>query len=157
MKNLFKLTVLDTEYLNDSQDKIELVGCKQVFKSCDSVISVINENYKEVERLRYDKDFFRAINTLKDSFDKTYKIQGKTCRSCGNILRSVIADSLENIHDELKSMSTGIFRTKRFQSSYLFAQETLTEFENAIQAEKIRINGIENHQVRHGNKKKLVS
>jgi len=154
MKNLFKLTVLDTDYLNGGQDKIELIGCKQVFKSCDSVISAINESYKEVEQFRYDKDFFRAINTLKDSFYKTFEIQEKSCQGCSNILRSVISDSLENIHDELKSMSTGIFRTKRFQPSYLLAQETLMEFENAVERKKIRINRIENHSTaRQSNKK----
>lgn len=153
-KNLFKLSVLDTDYLNTEQNKIELVGCNYNEKKCESVIAAINKGYNEALSLREDKDFSRAIYVLKTTFDKTFDIKETRCLKCSEFFRSVITHNLEDIHGELKKMSTGIFKTKRYIPSYLLASETLEECNKAGQREKMIVKKSQkNHQIQHYDKK----
>jgi len=153
-KNLFKLTVLDTDYLNTEQNKIELVGCKYNDKKCESVIAAINSGYNEAISFRQDKDYYRAINVLKTTFDKTFEIREARCLKCSNFFRSVITHNLEDIHDELKKMSTGIFKTKRFVPSYLMAGDTLEAFNSAMKRDNLVVKqGDKSHKIHRYEKK----
>lgn len=153
-KRLFKLSALDSEYLNTGQNKIELVGCKYNEKNCESVINAINNGYNEALSFREDKDFPRAINVLKNTFNKTFEIQEAKCLKCSNFFRTVITNNLEDIHGELKKMSTGIFKAKRFIPSYVLASEVLDELNSANKREQMVIKKDEKkHQIQHYNKK----
>ncbi len=153
-KNLFKLSVLEADYLNNTQNKIELVGCKYDEKKCEPVIAAINDGYNEAARLRDDKEFVRAINVLKSTFNRTFDIRDKKCSKCSDFFRTVITDNLVDMHSELKKMSTGIFKSKRFIASYVMAGEVLEDFNNAIMSEKMVVNkGEKKHQLIHYDRK----
>lgn len=154
-KNLFKLTALDTDYLNTEQNKIELVGCNYNEKKCESVIAAINKGYNEALSLRGDKDFTRAIGVLKFTFDKTFEIKEARCQKCGDLFRSVITHNLEDIHGELRKMSTGIFKTKKYIPSYLLAGDTLEEFTRVEIKEKMEVRKSQKNHLIHRYDKKV--
>jgi len=127
---LFSLSVVDSDYFNNQQNKIELVSCPRKVMKCKEYLSIINKSYIESEQFRREKDFQRSIETLKSAFYITLDLKEPSCSKCAKIFRSTITESLENIHFELEKMSTGIFRNKRYQASYLKADIVLKEFEN---------------------------
>lgn len=69
------------------------------------------------QEYRHRKDYKESIAALKDAFDKTIELQENPCLKCAALFRATITESLENVHDELQSMSTGIFKLKRYESS----------------------------------------
>ncbi len=122
----------DTEYFNDQQDKIELVGCPLDGKHCSEHRKLINKSFTESTRNRRDKDYYNSIETLKRAFLKTTELTESPCKKCAVFYRSTITDSVQLIHSELQKMSTGLFRTKRFHSSYEKAENVLKEFKQVV-------------------------
>jgi hypothetical protein len=130
MNKLFSFSASDSEYFYDKQDKIELLSCPRKEMMCKEHLSLVNKCYVEAEHYRKEKDYERSIDTLKSAFYKTTELVDQSCSKCAELFRSTITESLENVHCELEKMSTGIFSKKRYQSSYLMADNILKEFEN---------------------------
>lgn len=130
MRKLFSLSEVDSEYFNDSQDKIQLVSCPRKEMICKEHLAVVNKCYVESEQFRRDKDYDRTIDTLKRAFYKTTELLDQPCTKCAMLFRSTITESLENIHGELEKMSTGLFGKKRFHTNSIMAANVLKEFEN---------------------------
>lgn len=129
-KRGISLSESDTEYSDAQRDKIELASCPQKSFKCREHLFVINENYRQSDQYIQNKDYHSSIENLKNAFYKTLEIKESSCLKCAEFFRSTISESLENIHKELGKMSTGIFKSKRFQSSYQEAATVLKEFEN---------------------------
>lgn len=125
MRRLFSLSETDTEYFNDNVDKIELAGGTLENKKCIEHLFLVNNSYHESDKFQRDKDFRNSIETLKKAFNKTFELEESSCIKCAEFFRSTIINSLENIHWELKKMSSGIFRTKRYESSRLEVENFL--------------------------------
>jgi hypothetical protein len=124
----FSLLRLDSEQLRDAENKIELVSCPYGTKICDKQLSAINRSFVESRAFRKDKDFTRSVFALNDAFVETSELKDSKCAKCSNLFRATITESLEKIHDELQGMSTGLFKTKKYQASYILASEVLNDF-----------------------------
>lgn len=127
----FSMSVSDSEYLQDSEEKIELLSCPNGGMSCKEHLSSINNRFVESYSYHRDKNYHGSIESLKNAFERTGELKESKCTNCANLFRTTIADSLEKIHDELKGMSTGIFKTKKYQASYVMARTTLKDFRSA--------------------------
>lgn len=130
MRKLFSLSAVDSEYFNDSQDKIQLVSCPRKEMICKEHLAIVNKCYVESEQYRRDKEYDRTIDTLKSAFYKTTELIDQPCSKCAVLFRSTITESMENIHVELERISSGLFGKKRLHSSYIMAANVLKEFEN---------------------------
>ena len=117
MRRPFLLSETDTEYFNDKVDKIELVHGKLENKECIEYLSIVNRCFHESDKFHRDKDFLNSIETLKNAYIKTLELKEPSCIKFAELLRSTILNSLENIRWELEKMSSGIFRSKRYESS----------------------------------------
>lgn len=130
-RRLFSLVQTDTEYFNDNQDKIELLDCQQDEKICKNYLPEINNYFHESDMYFRDKQFQKSIEALKNAFYTTEEFRESSCSKCAEFIQSVIIQSLENIHDELRKMSTGLFSTKRYQLSCNEAEKVLKEFKSS--------------------------
>ncbi len=131
-KNSLSLWQSETEYFNDQQDKIELVGCPFGGKLCQEHRMLINNSYSESNRNRRDKNYHQSIEALERAFVKTMELTEFPCNKCAAFYRSTITESVEVIQSELHKMSTGLFRTRRFHSSYEKVEEVLKEFKEVV-------------------------
>jgi hypothetical protein len=127
---LFSLSVTENEYFNDSQDKIQLVGCRKDHKVCLNYLPEINRLMKESDTLYRDREYNRALEALEKAYDQTLEFRNTECSKCARLFRSTIVSSLEEMNHELQCMSKGLFRTARYQSSSLKAEQLLIEFKN---------------------------
>ncbi|RIH63791.1 hypothetical protein D1164_17810 [Mariniphaga sediminis] len=122
--SLFSLR--DIEYFN-KEEKFELVNCPLKGKYCKRQLPEINQSYSESEQYRKNKEYRNSIDALKNAYSTTTELKEDSCSRCVNFFRSSITESLEDIHGELHKMSTGLFRTKRFESSYFMLGDLLKE------------------------------
>jgi len=130
INNPSSFSAIDSEYLNANQDKIQLVSCPGKEMICKEHLAVVNKCYVESVQFRRDKNFQQSIEALKNAFYKTTELEDEPCSKCAVLFRSTITESMENIHGELKKMTTGIFGKKHYQPSFILAENTLKEFEN---------------------------
>jgi hypothetical protein len=124
----FSMIRLDREQIMDAKDKIELLSCPNESKSCTKQLSSINVSFVESNIYRKDKDFTRSIEALKGAYHKTTELKDAACRKCVGLFKNTITQSLENIYEELEGMSTGFFKTKKYQASYMLANKVLKDF-----------------------------
>ena len=108
--------------------KIELLSCISGGGKCKKHLSIINEKYVESYFHQKDKNYLNSLNALKSAFLVTNDLTGTTCSKCAEIFRFTITRSVEDIHDELKKLSTGLFKTNRFQSVFIESRDLLKEF-----------------------------
>ena len=127
MREQFSLTKEEGKYVGDSQSKIQMVSCPLDNKLCVENLSAINKYYRESNDYHLKKDYPRSIEALKLAFNLTYEINNSSCLKCAELFRSTIISSLENIHLDLERMTTGLFKSKRFQSSLELATLVLDE------------------------------
>jgi hypothetical protein len=126
----FSLSITDNEYFNDNQDKIELVGCKKDHQDCLNYLPEINRFLKESDILNRDRDYTRSLEALEKAYDITLNLKNTQCYKCAGLFRSTIVNSLEDLNHELQGMSKGIFRTSRYQSSSIKAEQLLAKYKN---------------------------
>lgn len=126
---VFSLLVLDTDYFNDMQNKIELVGCDKSGIKCKANLAIINNNFLESERLRRDKNYPGAIDKLKSAFYQTTEINDKACHKCSLFYRNTITESLLLIKGDLKKLTSGFFANQYYKPSYNKVEEVLQELE----------------------------
>ncbi|MFY9151720.1 MAG: hypothetical protein WAO52_06895 [Prolixibacteraceae bacterium] len=129
-RGLLSLTVEESEYFNDNQEKFELVACPINGKPCMNHLTVINASFKESGIYLRNKDYSRSIEALKGAFYITTNIQDSSCRKCNELFRSTISETLENIRFDLQKMTTGFFSAKRFHADYKLACVVTDELRN---------------------------
>lgn len=132
MNKLFIFSESETRYFSDKQEHIELESCRYNGSNCHDHRKLINNKISSAKTYFLNKDYPRAIKELKLAFEKTDDLNQPTCLQCARFFRLTIAKSMENLHDDLKKMSTGFFGYKRYKSSYLMAGNTLAEFKKKI-------------------------
>jgi hypothetical protein len=124
----FSLSKKESDYFKDGQDKIELVRCSLGGHNCSEHRAVINKNILASRKFLLNKDYVSSIEALKEAYNKTSDLQETSCINCANLFRCMVTQSLENIHEDLHKMATGMFFRKRYQSSYELAKIVLAEF-----------------------------
>lgn len=129
-KSNLLLSKPDAKYFNKNQNKFELAVCPYEGVDCKETIDFINEKFDISYWCRLNKDFNNSIEALKGAYVISTELKHSTCAKCAVVFRATITRSLENIHDELHKMSTGILRTNRYQKSYEMAGSLLKKFEN---------------------------
>lgn len=133
LKNLFSSVGEDSKYLQDNVDKIQLESCPLKAQKCKEHLSIVNNYHAQSSKLFYDKKFHGAIENFKNAFYVTFELNESSCIKCADLFRSTITQSLENIHEDLRKMSTGIFKTNRYQECYKEADKVLNEFRDIQQ------------------------
>ncbi|SHI65241.1 hypothetical protein SAMN05444280_104115 [Tangfeifania diversioriginum] len=123
---------------SSSPNKIELQDCQFGGEKCKEHLSVINENYLKFQEYRHRKDYKESIAALKDALDKTIELKEYPCLKCAALFQNTIIESLENVHDELQDMSTGIFSKKRYESSRREARDVLDEFQKELSTDTFK-------------------
>lgn len=134
LKNIFSLVKEDSDYFNEKLDKIQLQRCAMGGQKCKEQLAVVNKNFVESGKYVYNKNYNGAMETLKSAFYVTFELNESTCLKCAAYFRSTITHSLESIQEELGAMSTGMFKTNKYQSNYIEACKTLVEFKNLKQS-----------------------
>lgn len=129
-KSNLLLSKPDAKYFDKNQNKFELAVCPYEGVDCRTTIDIINEKFVISYWCRLNKDFQNSIEALRSAYLTSTELKNTTCANCVIFFRTTITRSLENIHDELQKMSTGILRTNRYQKSYEMAGSLLKEFEN---------------------------
>lgn len=124
---LFSSSKKDAEHNKGQQNKFEVLTCNVLGGSCKEHLVVINEYYLEANKYHLEKDYLNTIESLKNAFFRTNQLNENSCVKCANLFRSTITESIENIHGELQNLTTGLFRKKRYQRSFLASREVLSE------------------------------
>lgn len=121
--------IKDTKQIPHAHDqysgKIEIIKCPIDGRQCRSHVDHINKIFQVSNEYQHNKEYQLSIHSLKLAFKKTYELEETSCSQCAQVFRSTIIDSLENIHVELKRMSSGFFKKNHYKGSFLFAQNTL--------------------------------
>lgn len=130
-RRLFTLSTSYSEYLNDKQDKIELVSCAGQGMKCKNHLIEINYIYNESHYHLKEKDYQRAIEKLKIAYHKTRELNDNECLNCSELFRSTIIDSLKNIKEELRTLTTGFLASSHYRSSYILAYNFLEEIKKS--------------------------
>ena len=129
-KEPFSLAASDLEYLNNSQDKIELVSCNGGDEAkCKEHLFVINKSFHNCDSYRKAKLFQLSIEELRNAYFKTFELSDKSCLNCSKLFRSTIVESLHNLKDELHEMTSGFFGNKHYELGYKLAEKVLNEIE----------------------------
>jgi hypothetical protein len=128
MEKEFFLSENDKDYLEEGENKIELVRCPRGGVNCSDHRKVINKYLLASRNFHLNKDYNRSIEALKVAYAKATDLQEPTCTNCAVLFRCIVTQSLENIHDDLHKMASGLFFGNRFRSSYKFASVVLNEF-----------------------------
>lgn len=110
--------------------KIELLVCQAGGNTCKEHLKIINERYSEANFFHLEKDYLNSIESLKDAFFITDKLNKDTCLGCAALFRSTIAQSLKNINSELHNLSSGFFRNKKYYNCYVESCNVLNEIKN---------------------------
>jgi len=127
-KQKFSLLRIDSEQLRDAENKFELLSCPHGGKTCEKHLSAINGSFVQSLAYRKDKDYTRSIYALKAAYAIASDLKEEKCANCSGLFRSTINQSLEKIHNELYGLSTGLFKTKKYQASYMLAEAVMDEF-----------------------------
>jgi hypothetical protein len=145
MTNRFNsISEAEMEQLQNVQDKIELVNCPRKNMICQEQLSVVNKCYVESDQYFRDKDYDRSINVLREAFYKTAELNESPCAKCAHLFRSTIKDSMADIHQDLKKMTSGIFGKKSCIPSCVKAADVLKEFENINLQESFKKKDLKN-------------
>jgi hypothetical protein len=120
------------DYFEDGHDKIELVRCSMGGINCANHRAVINKKILASRKFLLNKDYQRSIEALKEAYYTTSDLQETTCINCARLYRCMVVETLENIHDDLKRMTSGWLFPKRYRSSYELASLVLEEFKKEL-------------------------
>ena len=153
--NLFNFSDLDTDYFNDNQNKIELVNNISLTKKCEKHLSLVNDSFHKFDLFRRDKNFGRAIEVLKDAYIATFDLTEASSIKFGEFFRSTILESLISIRSELRYLSNGILKRKRFQSSYQYAGSVLIELNEMSKNKKSTVHKENNHFIENYQKRNV--
>ncbi len=126
----FSLAITEHEYLNNKQDKIQVISCVPDGESCEGHLKEINKCYTFSSKSHLDKDYRQAIDILGKAYNETFEMKRGSCIKCVDLFRKTILNSIQNIHAELKSMTTGLFKNKRYKNDYLYADKVINYIKN---------------------------
>jgi hypothetical protein len=149
--------VLDSEYLNKSQDKFEIVKCPKKEIVCQQQLSVINKIYVDTEFYRSEKDYKSSIETLRNAFYITTELTETACTKCAEAFRTEVIKSIENIYSELRKITSGYFGNKNYRQSLTLAENVLTELKSFNLRDTLQMNLSSNKRYIENDPKRKVS
>ncbi len=126
----FSLKLTEPRYLNIKQEKIQLISCGSDGKCCENHLKKINECYAFSEESHQDKEYRQAIDILGRAYNETFEMKRESCTKCAELFRETILNSIQNMYVELRSMTTGFFKNKRYNDDYLYASKVLDYAKN---------------------------
>lgn len=129
-KNVSQLSGKKEQINNENNNKIELLNCQLSTQKCKKHLSLINKSYINANNYHLEKDYLNSINSLKSAYNKACELKDSSCSKCSEFFRLTITSSLENINKELSGLTTGVFRKKRYQHSYIESCNALNELKN---------------------------
>ena len=124
-RKLFTLSVSDSKYFDDDSAKIEYTGCNISKKSCLNYLPEINNHFRKSDIFYREKEFDQSLESLEKAYDIAGKIKEPACLNCALFFQATVIQSIKNIHNELENMSKGLFAIRRYQPSYVKADELL--------------------------------
>ena len=128
------MAVKEGDYFNDKVGFIELVRCPIGQEFCVSHLRKINKFVQHSGGNWISKDYPKAIEELKAAFDQTMEINPAECSRCTVVFRETLIRSMKSIHNDLRQMTSGMFRAKRHQSSFEEASRILQEMRDRHQS-----------------------
>ncbi len=129
-KNLISLNDRDIDFIDSNENKIELLSCQLEVQKCNKHLMAINKRYLNANNYLIEKDYLNSIRSLKSAYNKASELRDSSCSKCVVLFRKTITNSLENINQELSVMTSGVFRKKLYQQSYVESCNALKEFKN---------------------------
>jgi hypothetical protein len=108
-------------------DPIHLENCPRGGNRCIDQRSEINKNIKSSHELFQDRQYNHSIDELKAAFHKTLDLQDSPCNQCASLFRHRILESMEQVNQELRRMTTGLFGSRRYKISYQYAVSVMEE------------------------------
>jgi hypothetical protein len=121
---------------DDSRDIIELVSCQWNGDNCSELRPQINRLLRSARKSRLNKEYRKAIDEIVEAFYLTDRNTLEGCRGCTDFFRETMLNSVILITAELKRMSGGVFRKKRYTDVYLYASEKVDELCRHHQSKK---------------------
>lgn len=112
---------------DDNRDIIELVSCDSNGDNCSELRPEINRLLRSARKSRTNKEYRKAIDEIAEAYYLTDQNTRNSCQGCIALFRETMINSLSLINTELKKMSSGFFRDKRYQEVYLFSSQKLDE------------------------------
>lgn len=128
------MAVKEGDYFNDKVGFIELVRCPIGQEFCVSHLREVNKFVQHSRGNWISKDYHKAIEDLKAAFDQTMDINPEQCARCTKLFRETLIRSMESIHNDLRQMTSGLFRAKRHQSSFEEVSRILQEMKDRHQS-----------------------
>jgi len=124
---LFSISEEESKYFDDKGNFIEVVSCPIKEKFCTDHLDFINEKLRISRTYRSSKEFPQAIEEIRKAYYKTAEINSPVCLRCAELFRSTIIKSLEATQEDLRSMTTGFFKAKRYKSDFEFVSQVIDE------------------------------
>lgn len=117
-------------YFRDQEEKFELISCPLKGAYCDVLRPELNRKYADSQLYIRNRQFVQAMSELKSAYYKTYDLPGAPCGKCAAFFRSELMDSMENMKDELKRMSSGWFKNNRYKPVYEEVKSSVNELKS---------------------------
>lgn len=114
----------------DNQEVIELLHCPRGGGKCVEQRKSMNEYLISARDFFASKDYSRGLLVLKSAYMTTFNLDNDPCVKCADLFRNHIIESCEEKVNELKRMSTGLFKRKKFIPELEAASVLLKEMKN---------------------------
>lgn len=121
---------------DDSRDIIELVSCQWNGDNCSELRPQINRLLRAARKSRLNKEYRKAIDEIVEAYYLTDRNTLEGCQACNSFFRETMLNSVILITAELKRMSEGFFRKKRYTDVYLYSSEKVDELGRHHQSKK---------------------
>lgn len=116
----------ESEYF-DIREIIKLEQCLQGGSNCFDAREVMNSLLVEARTHLGNKDFIKALKSLKDAYSQTLILKDEPCCRCAGLFHEVICNTAGNMVHELEKMNQGWFKKKRYSSELVTARALLAE------------------------------
>lgn len=124
---LFSISEEESKYFDDKRSFIEVESCQIKEEFCSEHLQFINEKLRISRSYRVNKDFTQAVAEIRYAYFKTAEINSPVCLRCAELFRSTIIKSLESIQEELQSLTSGIFKAKKYKSDLELVSQVIAE------------------------------
>jgi len=108
---------------------IKLLNCPFEGYSCAGQMDEMNNNLAEAWEYFISKEYSHGFHVLKKAFDSTFILRKDPCKNCARLFRRVIIESCENVTLDLKKMTSGIIKRKKYISDYELAKKVLKDIQ----------------------------
>ncbi len=111
----------------NENDPIHLESCPRGGNRCIDQRSKINKSIKNSHELFQDRQYNHSIDELKAAFYKTLDLQDSPCNQCASLFRHRILESMEQVNQELRRMTRGLFGSRRYKTIYQHSVSAMEE------------------------------